>query len=217
MKRELLIEMPESDKDPVAHILMTHGASQPMTGRFFETLVPMLLSRGISVIRFEFAYMRQIRETGKRRPPPRIETMFPELYEAVESIRAEIGAKSKLLIGGKSMGGRIASMMADDFHKGGKIDGVVCLGYPFHPPKNPENLRTAHLAELSCPMLIMQGERDPFGTREDVAGYTLSPSIELGWIGDGDHDFGPRGRSGFTRKGNIEVAADAIAAFARRL
>lgn len=215
--RELLIEMPDANTGQLGSILLTHGASQPMTGRFFESLVPMLLARGITVIRFEFAYMRGIRETGQRRPPPRIESMFPELYEAVVTIRDEIGPEEKLLIGGKSMGGRIASMMADDFFEEGKIAGVVCLGYPFHPPKNPESLRTAHLAEIKCPTLIVQGERDPFGTRDDVAGYSLAPAIEVCWVGDGDHDLAPRAKSGFTRRGNLEGAADAIAKFAVRL
>ncbi|MCH9807226.1 MAG: dienelactone hydrolase family protein [Alphaproteobacteria bacterium] len=185
-----------------------------MSSRFFETLVPMLLERGIAVTRFEFAYMQKIRETGKRRPPPKIETMFPELREAVAKLRGEIGAEAKLLIGGKSMGGRIASMMADEFLEAGQINGLVCLGYPFHPPKKPESLRTAHLADLKTPTLICQGERDPFGGREDVAGYDLSDAIGLHWVDDGDHDFGPRGRSGFTRKGNIEAVAAAMGAFA---
>lgn len=214
---EFLTEMPDSGKAPLVHLLLTHGASQPMTSRFFVTLVPMLLARGIAVTRFEFAYMRQIRVTGKRRPPPKIGMMFPELREAVDLIRADIGPRAKLLIGGKSMGGRIASVMADEFFGAGQISGVVCLGYPFHPPKKPESLRTEHLQRLRCPALIVQGERDPFGTKEDVAGYALSPSIELSWVGDGDHDFGPRGKSGFTRKGNLEGAAVAIAEFAAKL
>ncbi|MBU2580420.1 MAG: dienelactone hydrolase family protein [Alphaproteobacteria bacterium] len=212
-----MTEEADAKNEPVAHLILTHGASQPMTSRFFETLVPMLLSRGISVSRFEFAYMRQIRETGKRRPPPKIETMFPELVEAVDEIRARIGTNAKLLIGGKSMGGRIASMLADELLEKGQISGLVCLGYPFHPPKKPDSLRTAHLADLKCPALIVQGERDPFGTQDEVADYALSPAIELCWAGDGDHDFGPRGGRGFTRKGNIEGAANAIARFAARI
>jgi len=211
---EFRTEMPDADRQAAAHLLLTHGASQPMTSRFFATLVPMLLARGVAVTRFEFAYMRQIRVSGKRRPPPKIVTMFPEFREAVNAVRTHIGPKPKLLVGGKSMGGRIASMMADEFFEAGLIAGVVCLGYPFHPPRRRESLRTSHLEGLRCPGLIVQGERDPFGTREDVAAYALSPSIALRWVGDGDHDFGPRGSSGFTRKGNLAEAADAIAEFA---
>lgn len=213
---ELLSELPE-DGQPIAHVLLTHGASQPMDSRFFKTFVPMLLERGIAVTRFEFAYMQKIRETGKRRPPPKIETMFPEFTEALDQFRETLEPGAKVLIGGKSMGGRICSMLADEFYAAGKINGLVCLGYPYHPPKKPESLRTAHLENLKTPALFAQGDRDPFGTKEDVAGYTLSPSIRFHWVDDGDHDFGPRGRSGFTRKGNIEAAAQAIRDFAETL
>ena len=91
----------------------------------------------------------------------------------------------------------------------------MCLGYPFHPPKKPDQLRTAHLEQLACPALIVQGERDPFGTRAEVEAMRLSPAIRLHWAGDGDHDLGPRGASGFTRKGNLAAAADAMAEFAQ--
>ncbi len=111
------------------------------------------------------------------------------------------------------MGGRVASMVADALFTGGAAQALVCLGYPFHPPGKPEKIRTAHLAELSCPALIVQGDRDPFGFGDEVEGYALSSVIEFAWIGDGDHDFGPRGNSGFTRKGNLAQAADAVSAF----
>jgi predicted alpha/beta-hydrolase family hydrolase len=81
----------------------------------------------------------------------------------------------------------------------------------------PEKLRTAHLEHLGCPALIIQGERDPFGSRKEVEAYTLSRALQFAWIGDGDHDLGPRGGSGFTRKGNLAAAADAIAAFTKQL
>jgi predicted alpha/beta-hydrolase family hydrolase len=106
---------------------------------------------------------------------------------------------------------------ADEFYAQRRIAGLVCLGYPFHPPKKPEQLRTAHLEGLQCPALIVQGERDPFGSRSEVEALSLSPAIRLHWIGDGDHDLGPRGGSGFTRKGNLAAAADALAAFAAEL
>ena len=111
------------------------------------------------------------------------------------------------------MGGRVASMIADELQGSDEADGLVCLGYPFHPPAKPAQLRTEHLRELRCPALIIQGERDPFGNREDVAGYALAPGIQIVWMGDGDHDLLPRSRSGFTRNGNLSAAADAVAAF----
>ena len=115
------------------------------------------------------------------------------------------------------MGGRVASLVADELYGEKEISGLVCLGYPFHPPGKPEALRTAHLEHLRTPALIVQGERDPFGSRAEVEALKLSPAIRFAWAGDGDHDLGPRGGSGFTRAGNLAAAADAIAAFATAL
>jgi predicted alpha/beta-hydrolase family hydrolase len=117
--------------------------------------------------------------------------------------------RRRLIIGGKSMGGRIASMVADD----AGVRGLVCLGYPFHPPGRPEKLRTEHLAGLRTPTLIVQGTRDPFGDAEDVPGYELSPAITVHWLEDGDHSFKPRKSSGRTLEQNLEEAIDAIVAF----
>ena len=107
------------------------------------------------------------------------------------------------------MGGRIASMVADE----AGVRGLVCLGYPFHPPGQPGKLRTAHLANLATPALFVQGERDPFGTREDVAGYELSSSIRIHWIGAGDHSFKPPAKSGRSEAGNVEEAIVTVAEF----
>jgi hypothetical protein len=172
-------------------------------------MAALLADRGIATLRFEFAYMAA-RRSGKRRPPPRAETLTGEYLSTVE----RAGHGPKLLIGGKSMGGRVASLVADRLHAEKRIAGLACIGYPFHPPGKPDQLRTAHLEQLACPALIVQGERDPFGTRAEVESMRLSRAIEFAWISDGDHDFGPRGGSGFTRKGNLAAAADAIATFA---
>ena len=86
----------------------------------------------------------------------------------------------------------MASLIADE--RG--VAGLVCLGYPFHPPGKPDRLRTEHLRVLRTPTLICQGTRDPFGKRDEVAGYVLAPSIRLAWIAEGDHSFTPRGQSG---------------------
>ena len=109
------------------------------------------------------------------------------------------------------MGGRTATMLADAV----QARGVVVFGYPFHPPKKPLQLRTAHLAELRTPTLILQGERDEFGTRDEVAGYALSPNIEVDWFVDGDHSLAPRRKSGFTPEQHLERAIARAAAFAR--
>ncbi|WP_244465043.1 alpha/beta hydrolase family protein [Candidatus Filomicrobium marinum] len=206
-------EKSSKSRSALPHLLLAHGAGQGMASPFFETLTGLLVSRGIGVTRFEFAYMAARQQDGKRRPPPRMPVLLDEYRVAVATLREILGSKPHIVIGGKSMGGRAASMIADDLFTKGAIAGLVCLGYPFHPPKKPDTLRTAHLVHLQTPGLIVQGERDPFGTREDVSSYSLSPAIQIAWMGDGDHDLSPRVKSGFTRTGNLETAAEAIHSF----
>ena len=203
--------------DVAARLLLAHGAGGAMTSSFLEVMAGMLAERKIFVTRFEFAYMAARRTGGKRRPPPKAELLVPEYRNVVEQVRSEMNPDQLLLIGGKSMGGRVASLLADELFAAGCISGLVCLGYPFHPPGKPDQLRTQHLTDLRTPALIVQGERDPFGSRSEVDQLLLSPQIRFHWAGDGDHDLGPRGTSGFTRRGNLEEAADAVAAFAMTL
>lgn len=188
-----------------------------MTSSFLEAVAGLLAARGIAVTRFEFDYMAARRNGGKRRPPPRAELLVPEYRRAVEQVGSRMTGGQALLIGGKSMGGRVASLVADELLAEGRIKGLVCLGYPFHPPGKPDELRTRHLTGLLTPALVVQGERDPFGSRAEVEQLGLSPQIRLQWAGDGDHDLGPRGGSGFTRRSNLEAAADAVAAFAKEV
>jgi hypothetical protein len=196
--------------DAAARLLFAHGAGAGMETPFMETMARLLAERGIATLRFEFGYMAARRAGGPRKPPPKAERLIGEYRAAV----AGVHEGPPLLIGGKSMGGRVASMVADELHGDAAIAGLICLGYPFHPPNRPEHLRTAHLETLTCPTLVVQGERDPFGPRGEVEAMQLSPVIRYHWAGDGDHDLGPRGGSGFTRKGNLAAAADAVAAFA---
>ncbi len=167
-----------------------------------------LAARGLRVVRFEFPYMRKSRDDGRRRGPdaPRV------LRAAWEDVIAKLGPE-RLVIGGKSMGGRVASVVADE----AGVRGLVCLGYPFHPPGRPDKLRIAHLEHLETPALILQGTRDRFGTRDDVEGYALSSRIRLHWLEDGDHSFKPRVRSGRTHEQNLDEAVDAIATFTATL
>ena len=200
--------------DARLHLVLAHGAGAGAASPFLVTMAELLAARGWQTHRFEFAYMAARTTGGKRRPPPRADTLQGEYEQAVATVRQQLRHEARLFIGGKSMGGRVASLIADRLHAEHHIAGLICLGYPFHPTAKPEQLRTEHLAGLNCPALIVQGERDPFGNRDEVAGYALSPAVRLAWIGDGDHDLGPRGASGFTRRGNLAAAADAITAFA---
>ena len=185
-------------------LILTHGAGAGMDSPVMEAFAAGLASNGVRVIRFEFPYMQQRRRTGKFRGPDRL----PVLMESWRNVVALVNSR-RLIIGGKSMGGRIASMLADDVG----AHGLICLGYPFHPVGKPENLRTAHLAELKIPTLIVQGTRDPFGRPDEVSTYQLSPAIKILWLEDGDHSFKPTKASGRTLEQNIAEAIVAIREF----
>lgn len=191
---------------PAATLLFAHGAGAPMRSPAMEAISDAVATNGLAVVRFEFAYMAA-RAAGQRRPPPRAERLVGEYRAAVEALDDR-----PLFIGGKSMGGRVASLLADDLFAAGRIAGLVCVGYPFHPPGRPETLRTAHLETLRCPALIAQGTRDPFGSREEVAGYRLAPSVELAWFEDGDHDLKSRKRvTGLSQADHIAALGRCIA------
>jgi hypothetical protein len=175
---------------------------------FMNFFAAGLAERGLCVVRFEFPYLARARRVGKKGPPD----PQPVLEETWHRVIQQLGA-ARLMIGGKSLGGRIASLVADE----AEVAGLVCLGYPFHPVGKPSQLRTAHLKGLRTPALILQGERDPFGHREEVAGYSLSPAIRIHWIPDGDHDLKPRKSSGHTQEQNWNAALETILEFAARL
>jgi predicted alpha/beta-hydrolase family hydrolase len=211
MATDFLFDGPE---DARFTLLLAHGAGAQMDSASMNATAKALAAAGIQVARFEFGYMAA-RRTGTRRPPPRAESVMPEYIAAVDDLGPTPGP---LLIGGKSMGGRVASMVADALFDAKRIAGLVCLGYPFHPPEKPTQLRTAHLKGLKTPALIAQGTRDQFGVPDEVRTYDLSPSIELLWLEDGDHDLKPRkALSGFTTAQHLKTLADAVHAFATRV
>jgi len=204
---DLLVDGPDS----APTLVLAHGAGAAMDSPGMTVVASRLTARGVRVVRFEFAYMAS-RRSGARRPPPRADTLLDE-YRAVLT---EVGGRP--VIGGRSMGGRVASMIADPMFAAGVVTGLVCLSYPWHPPAKPNQPRIEHLADLRVPTLIVQGTRDPFGSPAEVAGYPLSPAIELLWLEDGDHDLRPRKAvSGFTRAQHLDTAADAVAAFVTRV
>jgi uncharacterized protein len=201
---ELLVNGPPDARWTVA---LAHGAGAGMATPFMNAMAVGLADRGYRVARFEFPYMAG-RRSGKRRPPDR-ETVLRETWlKVVEKL-----GRRRLVIGGKSMGGRIASLVADE----AAVAGLVCLGYPFHPVGKPAQLRTQHLEFIKTPTLILQGQRDPFGGPAEVAGYHLPSTIRLHWLVDGDHSFKPRKSSGTTEAQNLETAIAEIDAFVRQL
>jgi predicted alpha/beta-hydrolase family hydrolase len=192
-------------------ILLAHGAGGAMDSAAMNDSAEALAHLGFRVARFEFEYMAARRVSDARPPPPRAETLIPEYQSAI----ADLAVTGALIIAGRSMGCRIASMIADGLFSAGKIRGLLCLGYPFHPIGQPDKLRTRHLAELRTPTLICQGTRDQFGTQDEVSRYTLSKSIEILWLEDGDHSLKPRKNvSGFTAADHLTTMATAVRTWA---
>jgi len=206
----------DGPKSAAITLVLAHGAGAPMDSPFMETIAKGVAKEGIRVARFEFPYMRRRRETGKGGAPDSGPILMQSWREAIATLsggkKLVIGGK-KLVIGGKSLGGRIASMVADE----AGVLGLVCLGYPFHPPGKPEQTRTRHLEKMKTPAMVLQGTRDSFGKPEEVAKYKLSKSIRIEWMQDGDHSFKPRVSSGCTEAQNLAAAVTSIVEFIKAL
>jgi predicted alpha/beta-hydrolase family hydrolase len=185
-----------------ATLLLAHGAGAPMDSPFMQTVACGLAGLGWRVVRFEFPYMAQARQSGKRRAPDR----QPVLLQSWRDQVAAAVSEGPLFIGGKSMGGRMASLVLEEQAQAAAVLGCLCLGYPFHPPGKPDSLRIDHLQTLTQPVLVVQGERDSFGRRAEVESYELSSAVQLHWIADGDHSFKPTKRSGLSESANLEQA-----------
>lgn len=207
---EFLFDGPED-----AHwtLLLAHGAGQGMKSDFMTTMAQQLGAAGVRVARFEFAYMQRATASGRRHPPDRTPVLLENFTAAIEELVALGVPRQRLLIGGKSMGGRMASLIAD----AQQVAGLICLGYPFHPIGKLDKLRTVHLLEIRTPTLICQGERDAFGKRAEVVEYALSDAVTMAWVPDGDHSFVPRKRAKHTEADNLALAVRFIVDFANEL
>jgi hypothetical protein len=188
-------------------LILAHGAGAPMDSPFMQAMAQGLAARGVRVVRFEFAYMAQRRLDGRKRPPNPQAQLLQQWRDVHAQVRQRVAGP--LAIGGKSMGGRMASLLADELG----VSALVCLGYPFYAAGKPEKPRVAHLAELRTPTLIIQGQRDALGNQETVAGYALSAAIELHWLQAADHDLKPLKASGFTHEQHLATAAGVMESF----
>ncbi len=196
-------------------MILAHGAGAPADSPFMATLAERLEAEGIATVRFEFPYMEKRRADGKKRPPDRQPRLLERFSQVVDDVRETLADECQLLIGGKSMGGRMASVLASE--RTG-IDGVVGFGYPFHAPGKPERWRTEHFPDLTCPMQIVQGTRDPFGKAEEVAAHEPElAAVRISWLDGGNHDFQPLARQKSSQQALIEEAARIARAFAESL
>lgn len=194
--------------------IFTHGAGAGIESDFMKGMVRDLNMLGLQTIPFNFPYMKIIEESGKRRPPDRMPKLIQAFKDQIEIYRKKFPNK-RLVIGGKSMGGRVASLVTSEIGETNDncISACICLGFPFHPPHKQDKYRGDHLSELNTPTLILQGERDTFGTRSEVNDYRLSSFVTVNFIPDGDHSFKPRVRSGRTLKANIELSVKKLIEF----
>ncbi|OJT01503.1 alpha/beta hydrolase [Marinobacter nauticus] len=197
-------------------MLLAHGAGAPMDSPFMEHLSEALERHGVATVRFEFPYMARRREDGRKRPPDRMPVLLDSFRAEVARVRDEVGEDCLILVGGKSMGGRVASMLASD--NAPDISGVICYGYPFHPPGKPDRWRIDHFSTVGCPMMIIQGTRDPFGKPEEVAAQGEMPGLSrLRWLDGGNHDFQTPARHPGSQATLIEQAASETGRFIQEL
>lgn len=201
MSVKFLLDGPDGAPLTVA---LAHGSGGAMDSPFMNTIAEGLAAAGLRAARFEFPYMAEGRKDGKSRPPDRIDVLRDSWLEAIAALGAD-----DLVIGGKSLGGRVASLVAEQ----AQVRGLICLGYPFHPPDKPEALRVGHLLDMRMPTLILQGTRDPFGRPAEIRNYALPPNVRIHWLADGDHSFKPRKSSGVTEAANLAEAVSAIVDF----
>ncbi|MBZ9559285.1 MULTISPECIES: alpha/beta family hydrolase [unclassified Modicisalibacter] len=189
----------------LGRLLLAHGAGAGQDALFMQRLRQALAGHGVQTLAFEFAYMQRMREERRRRPPPRAERLVEEFQAWCEAV--SVAGLADPWLGGKSLGGRVASLLAAE----AGAPGLILCSYPFHPPGKPARTRLAHWPRLACPTLVLQGSRDPFGTREEVASYTLPACAEVHFLADGEHDWRPRKASGRTQQSLIDEAAEQVA------
>jgi predicted alpha/beta-hydrolase family hydrolase len=195
-------------------VVLAHGAGNDLRSAFLERFAGSLSARGLAVVRFNFPY----KEGGGQRPPDRMDVLAETYREVVQSSASRTGSPpGALFVGGKSMGGRVASVLVAQGLV--KPSGLVFLGYPLHPPGKPEAARTEHLPRVGRPMLFVQGTRDPFGTIDEIQAARKSLKLPgaLHVVEGGDHSFALPKSQGARQTATLDAAANAIVEFVRRV
>lgn len=188
----------------LAEFVMAHGAGQSKDSEFMQTCSQLFAKHQILCTQFNFDYMEKAIALGKRRPPDIMSKLMIRFQSELTSMSG-----IPLFIGGKSMGGRVSTMILQE----SKALGAVCFGYPFHPPGKPEKLRIEHFQEITKPIVILQGERDPFGKRVEINDYLLPGNIDIQFIEDGEHSFKPLKSSPVSWHDNIIDAVEKAVQF----
>lgn len=215
MENRIISRIENTVENPIAQIVFAHGAGADMRHEFMEQVSALFNKANINVVRFNFSYMDKRIELGKRYPPDRM----PKLIDCYKRVINDIPVNDSkqgllpLFIGGKSMGSRVAVTIAADDDIAVLIEGVFCIGYPFHPTKKPEKLRLEPLQNTQIPVLILQGDRDTLGSQLEIEQYELSSLCHTIYLPDGDHSLKPRIKSGYTHQQHIETAVNAIVKF----
>lgn len=187
-------------------IILAHGAGQGMNSPFMNFFHEALPQRGLLSVQFNFEYM----DVGRNIPDP--QPKMQALYRRVVEEVADAHHPRKIIIGGKSMGGRVASYIA---HDAPGVAGLVFLGYPLHPPGKQDQMRDAHLYGIPLPMLFLSGTRDTFAGRPllETVVQRLGDRATLVWTERGDHSL-KVGKSGTA---TLEAAADEIQMWCKEL
>lgn len=187
-----------------------------MDSNAMTRLMEALVVAGFRVGRFEFPYMVKQRQEGRKRPPDGMKTLLQTWRDCLDQVQADLAPGERFFIGGKSMGGRMAShILAQDCP--GAVAGGMVFGYPFHPPRRQDRWRIDHFDRLERPLWIAQGERDPFGKHQEVTDIDWGQApVHIHWVRDGDHDLVPTRRSGLNAGQLLTEAASAAAYFGKQ-
>jgi len=208
----MLYPAPQGERAGVS-LILGHGAGANQLSGFMRMAAAGLAERGLDVVTFNFLYTEQGRKVPD--PKPRLEGCYRAVIDAVRRHRSL--KKNRLVIGGKSMGGRIASQVAAA--DGEDIDGLIFLGYPLHPPGRPDKLRAEHLGNIRAPMLFVQGSRDAFGTPDEIRAATKTMKLRSAFhvVAGGDHSFKVPKSAGMPQQEVYDKVMDEVAQWARAL
>jgi len=206
----LLYPAPKKNRARVT-IVLGHGAGADQMSAFMRMAAEGLAARGLDAVTFNFLY----KEQGRSMPDPkaRLESCYRAVIDT--ALKNKKLKDNKLVIGGKSMGGRIASQVAAA--EGDRVAGLVFLGYPLHPPGRPDKLRDQHLQEIQAPMLFVQGSRDAFGTADEIRATVKKHRLPatLYMIEGGDHSFKVSKSTGVPQQEVYETVMDEVAAWSQ--